>query len=182
MFRSKLISTLCVAAGLLWVSSSFAQAPADAPAGTTGQCKDGSYSSAASKRGACRGHKGVQAWYASTDASSGSAAAAPAASAAPAAASAQPTQSAPATAPAAAAPAQRTQAAPATSPAKGSSFTPPATAAPGGGPGMVWVNKKSKVYHCPSDKWYGKTKDGAYMSEADAKAEGDHADHNKPCT
>ena len=47
---------------------------------------------------------------------------------------------------------------------------------------MVWVNKKSHVYHCPNDKWYGKTKDGVYKSEADAKAEGDHADHNKPCT
>ncbi len=180
MFRRKVISTLSVAAGVLWLSSSFAQAPADAPAGTTGQCKDSSYTSAATKRGACRGHKGVQAWYASTDASAGSAAAAPAAPA-PAAAGAQPTPAAPATAPATA-PAQPTQSAPATAAAKGSSWTPPATAAPGGGPGMVWVNNKSKVYHCPNDRWYGKTKDGAYKSEADAKAEGDKPDHGKPCT
>ena len=155
--------------GMSWLmlaAAVYAQAPAGAPAGSTGQCKDGSYSTQASKKGACRGHKGVAAWYAGAPATAAAAPAAAPAAAAPAAA--------PAPAPAAAT-------APAATSKKPSAFTPPANAAPGGGPGMVWVNSKSKVYHCPGDKWYGKTKEGQYLSEADAKAQGNHPDHGKAC-
>ncbi len=38
-------------------------AAAQVPQGSTGQCKDGSYSSASSNRGACAGHGGVKDWY-----------------------------------------------------------------------------------------------------------------------
>ena len=36
---------------------------ADAPAGSTALCKDGTYYSGKSKRGACSGHDGIQEWY-----------------------------------------------------------------------------------------------------------------------
>jgi len=38
--------------------------------------------------------------------------------------------------------------------------------------GMVWVNLDSKIFHREGDRWYGKTKNGKYMTEADAVKEG----------
>jgi|GraSoiStandDraft_57_1057295.scaffolds.fasta_scaffold343584_2 hypothetical protein len=52
-------------------------------------------------------------------------------------------------------------------------------AAPPPGSGMVWVNTQTKVYHREGDRWYGKTKHGKYMSEADAQKAGYRAAKNK---
>ena len=139
MVNRPMTLTSLLAAGLLIAGASYAQAPAGAPAGSTGLCKDGSYSTQASKKGACRGHKGVKEWYAAEAAS----AAAPAAAAAPVAAAAPAVAAAPAAAPAANTAATR----------RPTQFTPPADAAAGGGPGLVWASGSSKAYHCPGDKW-----------------------------
>jgi hypothetical protein len=45
--------------------------------------------------------------------------------------------------------------------------------AAGGGPGQVWVNTQTHVYHKPGSRFYGKTKKGKYVSEQEAITEGD---------
>lgn len=119
---------------------------AQAPAGATGQCKDGSYTQAKNKRGACGGHGGVANWLT-----------APAASTA--------TTPAPAPTPAPT-PAPAPKPAPVSAPA---------------GNGQVWVNTDTHVYHCAGTRWYGKTKAGKYLSESQAKAEGDKPAYSKDC-
>jgi hypothetical protein len=36
----------------------------------------------------------------------------------------------------------------------------------------VWVNTSSSVYHCPNTRWYGNTKRGEYMTQAQAHKQG----------
>jgi len=74
--------------------------------------------------------------------------------------------------------ADSTAATPASKPASPSTPAAPATpakpaAAPAQAPsanssGMVWVNTESGVYHMPGSRYYGKTKQRKYMTEADA--------------
>jgi hypothetical protein len=78
-------------------------------------------------------------------------------------------------------PAATPEAASATTPAakKHKAPEPQAAQAPGGGNGQVWVNTETHVYHKEGSKWYGKTKHGKYVSEADAVKEGDKASKNE---
>jgi hypothetical protein len=150
---------------------------AAAPAGSTGLCKDGTYYTGATKQGACKGHKGVKEWYGASAAANTAkapdtvapAGAPPVSSTTPAAENTPVPAGTPnaATTPAAAPPARSTE--------------PKVAAAPGAAAGNVWINKSTKVYHCPGDRWYGKTKEGEYMPEGQATAQGFKPDHGKPC-
>lgn len=216
----------------IFASAAFAQAPAAAPAGTTGMCKDGSYSNAATKAGACSGHKGIKTWYVAEPTKAEKKAAEKAEADQKAAAKAEKKAeakaekkadkaaeakidkkaevkaeakaeakadksalekkgdikeekksepmkaAAPAPMPAAA---PAVKAAPATAPAATKTATAAAAPAAGASANSVWVNTDTKVYHCPGTRFYGKTKSGAYMSEAEATAKGSRADHGKAC-
>jgi hypothetical protein len=161
IFMRKLWKVWFTSALLTGASAGFALTPT-APAAAGGLqtfvCKDGTSVQAAAAKGACKGHKGIDT----------NAKAAPADKTAAAAT----TTAAPAAAATAAA-----------SPAKTSKpAVPAATAAPGGGPGKVWANSNTKVYHCMGDRYYGTTKHGAYVTEAEAKAQGMHASKGKACS
>ena len=221
----KTVISSILACVLLPVPLCLAQAPANAPAGATGLCKDGTYYTGPTKDGACRGHKGVKEWYGAPTAKTTAAAKATAAAKTPAATEpktsntpvAQPPAGAtglckdgtyytgptkdgacrghkgvkewygapPATAAKTTAPpAAKTPAASTPAPAAAPAPKAPSrmvTQAAGGGADKVWLNTASNVYHCPGSKYYGKTKAGAYMSEAEAKSKGAHADHNQAC-
>lgn len=197
-----MMSRLGYAVSLTMLAAVAAQGQATAPAGATGMCKDSTYTTNATKSGACSGHRGVQTWFAAAAAAPAATKAAapamarPATPVAPPATAAAPAATRPA-APAATPPAARATTpppaaaspAPAAAPAPKAAAAPaarttaaPRAAAPGGGPGLVWVNASSKTYHCSGSRYYGTTKAGSYMSEADAKAAGNHADHGKACT
>jgi hypothetical protein len=43
---------------------------------------------------------------------------------------------------------------------------------------VVWLNIPSGIYHYKSERWYGRTKHGAYACEKEAIAAGDRASEN----
>lgn len=148
-----------MASGLLLAPVAYGQT-----APVTATCKDGTDFSGTSRSGACKGHRGVASW--------GTAAA---------------TQAEPGIAPAAAPPTRSATAAPPppsipSKTASGTAGSSNTAAAKVGGPGQVWVNTASKVYHCPGDRYYGKTKTGEFMSQAAATAAGDHPSGGKACS
>lgn len=80
---------------------------------------------------------------------------------------------------------------PAQTPGNNPQTPPPANAhagkapmqqAAGGGPDKVWVNTNSNVYHCPGDRYYGKTAHGRYMTESAAKSAGAKGVGGKTCS
>jgi hypothetical protein len=148
---------------------------AQAPAGSTGLCKDGTYTTAAKKHGSCDAHGGVKAWFGTpipqaAQPSPAVSAAAPQRSPVAATETATPSQTA--------AVPQASQASTPT-PSSGVSSTQAQTSADSV---KVWVNLSSKVYHCPSSEWYGKTTSGKYMSQAEAIAMGARPAYSKPCS
>jgi hypothetical protein len=45
----------------------------------------------------------------------------------------------------------------------------------------VWVNSKTKVYHCPGTRDYGTTRNGEFMEEAQARGHGNRAVGGQGC-
>jgi hypothetical protein len=53
---------------------------------------------------------------------------------------------------------------------------------PEGNPDVrVWVNTNSGVYHCPGTRWYGRTKEGVYMTQREAREKGNRPAYGSVC-
>jgi hypothetical protein len=50
-----------------------------------------------------------------------------------------------------------------------------------GGYSMIWVNTRTKRYFCPGSAYYGKTKQGQYLNEAEAIGKGFKGARGKKC-
>lgn len=144
----------------------------------TATCKDGTSWSGPTRRGACSGHQGVQTFGTGPASPAGASVANPLAPSATPPATAPRAHQPPAIAAAPAGGPTATQVAPVRTPPTDQARQ----AAAGGGVGKVWVNASTKVYHCPGDRYYGKTDRGSYMTETAARAAGDRPSHGKACS
>lgn len=175
------------------------------PADATGLCKDGTYATNPNKAQACAAHKGVKTWYqtvggqddpslkggsgtqksssrqvmnsdSTVNPHSNGAAVSPQRADAINKKSGNDVVATPNSD-------GKTMAGPAARGAAGkSSAGANKAAAPGGGPGLVWVNSESKTYHCYGSQYYGKTKNGKYVTEQEAKQAGDRPSGGKSCS
>ncbi|HEV2685787.1 MAG TPA: DUF3761 domain-containing protein [Actinomycetota bacterium] len=144
-----------------WAFSPAWAADRDSATGATGKCGDGSYTHATSKRGACSDHGGVKDWYGTAGA--------------PKERSEREAMPSERHDDVAKDRAERQH----ESMARDENMHRDRMAA---GHDKVWVNTSTKVYHCEGDRWYGKTKHGEYMSQAEAREHGYRADHGKACS
>src|SRR5690242_5307859 len=120
---------------------------AEHEAGATGRCADGTYTHSDSKRGACSDHGGVKDWYGK-------------ASMAKERSEREPM------------PRERHDDIAKDRAERDSTPRDEHPEHMAAGHDRVWVNTSTKVYHCEGDRWYGKTKHGEYMSEAQAREHG----------
>lgn len=163
-------------------------AQSTSPSGATGKCRDGTYTTSPQRSGACSAHKGVQTWYtgqngngADTAGNKNGNSGAPSAnrkagdSAHPAGDAADAGKTAGRSTAGSGSSAGSKEAKSSTQPVAGSPEK-------SGGPGMVWVNTASKVYHCYGSADYGKTKQGQYASEQQATQMGARPANGKSCS
>jgi hypothetical protein len=62
------------------------------------------------------------------------------------------------------------------------SAAPAVTQSTEGNPDVrVWVNTATGVYHCPGSRWYGRTKQGDYMTQAEAQKKRYRPAYGKVC-
>ncbi|NYF80105.1 DUF3761 domain-containing protein [Granulicella arctica] len=163
-----LLASLLVACPLLAQTT----APATPPPGATGLCKDGTYALDAKKSKACHGHHGIKQWYPAPIPSAAPAPEAPTATPPAVASAPSPTTQARTQSQAAAQSAGQSVTPPPTQSIKKDPTDPADSPTLASGPGFVWVNPSKKVYYCYGTRYYGKTRHGVYMTEAEARAQG----------